>query len=60
MDNLDWSQFTPLDHLIALALIVGWLGLIGLFATLAFKLALRVYSMVSPRSKIPSKKQGNV
>lgn len=49
MDNLDWSQFTPLDHLIALALIVGWVGLIGLFVALAVKLALRVYSLVLPR-----------
>ncbi|MBV6787633.1 hypothetical protein KWH02_21125 [Xanthomonas campestris pv. uppalii] len=51
MDNPDWSQFTPLDHLIALALIVGWLVLIGLVATLAINLALRVFSLVfEPRS----------
>lgn len=47
VDNLDWSQFSPFDHLIALALIVGWVLLTGLLASLVVHLALRVFG---PRS----------
>ncbi|WP_155004564.1 hypothetical protein [Xanthomonas perforans] len=51
MRNFDWSQFSPLDHLIALALIVGWVVLTCLLASLAMNLALRVCSLVfGPRS----------
>ncbi|CAD0362995.1 hypothetical protein P2A78_20815 [Xanthomonas perforans] len=51
MPSLDWSQFSPLDHLIALALIVGWVVLTCLLASLAINLALRVFSLVvGPRS----------
>ncbi|MCC8489079.1 hypothetical protein LN572_04240 [Xanthomonas citri pv. fuscans] len=52
MDNLDWSQFSPLDHLIALALIVGWVLLTGLLATLVVNLAARVFFQIfEPRSR---------